>query len=72
MIGMLFVGLACSGAAPSRQLLSPDGRIKLEVTLTDTIRLSVSYGEETLVTASPVFLNVGGKTLGSTPKLVKE
>lgn len=69
---MLFVGLACSGAAPSRQLLSPDGRIKLEVTLTDTIRLSVSYGEETLVTASPVFLNVGGKTLGSTPKLVKE
>ena len=45
---LLLCGWPCV-AAPSQQLCSPDGKVKLEVTLDDTIRLSVFYGDESIV-----------------------
>ena len=67
---LLLCGWPCV-AAPSQQLCSPDGKVKLEVTLDDTIRLSVFYGDESIVSACPVFLNIGGQTLGARPRMLK-
>lgn len=74
MIKRFFLGLfllqACAQIqASTERLVSPDGRIRLEVCTDDTLRLSVFYGDEQVITSSPLCLLVQQEWLGIHPKL---
>lgn len=65
-----FLCLSCvlSHAAPQR-IISPDGHIRLEVSTADTLRIDVFYGDEQVVKASPLCLQVQQEWLGVRPKV---
>ena len=56
-------------AAKSEQLLSPNGKVRLEVTMADELSFSVYYADELILKDCAVNVIVDGKTLGANPKL---
>ena len=70
---LLFFCMLCaalqSQAARSEVLNSPDGRIKVEVEVADSLFFSVSRDGEALLAHCPIFLQVGQRFLGVNPKL---
>ena len=68
VLSMLLVGLSAK-AQTVRTVTSPDGRIKVDVNLSDGITYDVCYDSELLLDNCRLSLNVGGRVLGSEPKL---
>ena len=70
---LLFFCMLCaaiqSQAARSEVLNSPDGRIKVEVDVADSLFFSVSRDGEALLAHCPLFLQVDKRCLGVNPKL---
>ena len=56
-------------AAKSEQLLSPDGRLQLDVTIGEALSFSVSYRGELLLSDCPVALQIGDEWLGRKARL---
>ena len=56
-------------AAKSERLLSPDGRLQLDVTIGEALSFSVSYRGELLLSDCPVALQVGDEWLGRKARL---
>ncbi len=63
--------LATSGlmAEKSETLLSPDGKIKVVITVGEQLSLSIGYGQEQILAASPISLRIGQEQFGQNPKL---
>ena len=53
------------------QLASPDGDIKVSVTVSDKIYYNVAYGQETLLENGVMQLQVGKQILGEKPRVTK-
>ncbi|MDR1593684.1 MAG: glycoside hydrolase family 97 protein, partial [Prevotellaceae bacterium] len=68
---LLFVcGIAFTAPAQKNiELLSPDGNIKLSVTLSDKITYAVSYKNDILLQNNELQLQLRNETLGKNPKL---
>ena len=58
-----------TASAQNYTVTSPDGNIKAVVTLADGITYDVYHGENLVLDDCRMSMNVGGKVLGSTPKL---
>lgn len=56
-------------AANTETLLSPNGKIKLEVTVKDRLTLNAFAGSEQILKDSPLSLQVGKEEFGKNPKL---
>lgn len=70
LIFMLLSSMGVSLWAENRkQLLSPDGKLKVEVSVADKLTFSVTYDGEPLLTNSVIDLLVDGRQLGVNPKL---
>ena len=65
---MILVAFADAKAA-TESVYSPDGRIRLEVSTGDTLRMSVFYGDEQVLLASPLCMQVQQEWLGVRPKV---
>lgn len=68
-LAILSVSAAFAQKAHTYRLASPDGNIKVAVTLGDGITYNVYNGDETVLTDCRIALNVNGKVLGSSPTL---
>ena len=60
---------ASAMAQNTQTVTSPDGNIKAVVTLGDGITYDVFHGDELVLDDCRMSMNIGGKVLGSTPKL---
>lgn len=58
-------------AQKSYQVFSPNGNIKLDVTISDKIHYDISYGEEVLLKDGVMQLQVGKQVLGMKPRVTK-
>ena len=58
-------------AQKSYQLASPDGEIKVSVSVADKIYYDIAYGQETLLENGTMQLQVGNQWLGANPKVSK-
>jgi alpha-glucosidase len=71
-----FLVAACCGTLHAQQknieLLSPDGTIKVSVSLKDKIRYTVSNNGEALLQDNDLALQLKDETLGKNPKLSKQ
>ena len=56
-------------AQKSHQLLSPNGEIKVSVSVSDKIYYAIAYGQETLLEKGTMQLQLGKQVLGEKPKL---
>lgn len=65
---MILVAFVDAKAA-TESVYSPDGRIRLEVSTGDTLRMSVFYGDEQVLLASPLCMQVQQEWLGVRPKV---
>ena len=67
----VFMLLHCCALAQAatERIASPDGRIRLEVTTGDTLRMSVYYGDEQILKPSALCLQVQQEWLGVQPKV---
>ena len=63
----------CMGiyAQKSYQLASPNGEIKVAVSVSDKIYYDIAYGQETLLENGTMQLQVGNQWLGANPKVSK-
>ena len=72
LISVLSVLCAVTSAAQTKQsVASPDGNIKVEVTLAGGITYDVWCGDELILDDSRLSMDVDGNVLGSSPKLQK-
>ncbi len=55
--------------AASEQVTSPDGRIRVEITMDDTLRMAVWSGDEQVLQPSVLCLQTGSEWLGVRPRL---
>lgn len=73
---ILWVLISCLSLLAQAQkgvtLRSPNGKINLEVRLSDKIYYDISCENEKLLTQNVLSLNIGKQTLGSNPKLLKQ
>lgn len=73
---LIWVFISCITLVAQAQkgitLRSPNGKINLEVRLSDKIYYDVSCENERLLTDNALSLNIGKQTLGSNPKLIKQ
>ena len=58
-------------AQKSYQLLSPNGEIKVSVSVSDKIYYDIAYGQETLLENGVMQLQLGKQVLGANPKVSK-
>lgn len=66
---MLLSALALQAAHKAETVTSPNGRIKVEVTVGDQLQYSVFHGEELILKDCVLSLQVGKDTFGSKPQL---
>lgn len=60
----------CSFAAPKTEtVVSPDGKIRLEVTVGDRLTMNVFRGSEHIMKDCPLSLKIGTETFGRNPRL---
>ena len=59
----------CSFAARQEKLVSPNGNIRLEVTVDRQLTFSVFYGQEQILKDCPLALQAGSHTFGLNPRL---
>lgn len=60
----------CSFAAPKTEtVVSPDGKIRLEVTVGDRLTMNVFRGNEHIMKDCPLSLKIGTETFGRNPRL---
>ena len=72
LIPALSLLCAFSAAAQVKQsVASPDGNIKVEVTLAGGISYDVYRGDELVLDRCRLSMDISGNVLGSTPKLQK-
>lgn len=65
-------GLQCAYAAQKPQvLLSPDGHIKVEVSITGDLSYNVFAGEKAIMTGNTLSMKIGDKVYGHDARLVK-
>jgi len=70
LLSVFIMLLACVHAkAATERVSSPDGRIRLEVSTGDTLRMSAYYGDEQILFDSPLCLQVQQEWLGVRPKV---
>ena len=69
LLALLFLLPCLFAGAQTFTLLSPDGRIMVNVSLTGNIMYSVSLGGKEIVLPSPLSLKVGEEILGLEPRL---
>lgn len=65
----VFLVASAQSLAATERMSSPDGKVRLEVTTGDTLRMSVFYGDEQIVKSSPLCLQVQQEWLGVRPKV---
>lgn len=53
----VFLVASAQSLAATERMSSPDGKVRLEVTTGDTLRMSVFYGDEQIVKSSPLCLH---------------
>lgn len=58
-----------ASAARTETLCSPDGRVRVEITVGDSLWFSISKDDERLVDSSPISLEMPQRTLGVKPRL---
>ena len=58
-------------AQKSYQLASPNGEIKVSVTVADKIYYNVAYGQETLLENGVMQVQIGKQILGEKPRVTK-
>ena len=58
-------------AQKSYQLLSPNGEIKMSISVSDKIYYDIAYGQETLLENGIMQLQLGKQVLGENPKVSK-
>lgn len=72
---MTFCAIICMAvgvfAQKAYQLASPNGEIKMKVTVSDKIQYDIAYGDETLLEKGTMQLQLGKQVLGQNPKVVK-
>ena len=68
MMLCLYIGIY---AQKSYQLASPNGEIKVSVSVSDKIYYDIAYGQETLLENGTMQLQVGNQWLGANPKVSK-
>ncbi len=69
MLFLMLCGVCDAIAARNETLLSPDGRIKVEVTVAHDISFTISRDGECLVSSCPISLQIGERHLGVSPRL---
>ena len=74
-IGAFYLSLiffaSCSPTVRDVQVISPDSKLKMTITLQDSLMYSVSYKGKEIVQPSSIRMNLSGQILGVAPK-VKE
>ena len=58
-------------AQKSYQLVSPNGEIKVSVSVSDKISYNIAYGDETLLENGTMQMQIGKQILGEKPRVVK-
>ena len=58
-------------AQKSYQLVSPNGEIKVSVSVSDKISYNIAYGDETLLENGTMQMQIGKQMLGEKPRIVK-
>ena len=58
-------------AQKSYQLVSPNGEIKVSVSVSDKISYNIAYGDETLLENGTMQMQIGKQMLGEKPRVVK-
>ena len=73
MIAICMLLCLCLGinAQKSYQLLSPNGEIKMSISVSDKIYYDIAYGQETLLENGIMQLQLGKQVLGENPKVSK-
>lgn len=67
---LLFVSIAFSLSAQKKaELQSPNGEIKVSLSISDKIYYTISYSNDVLLEKNHLSLNLGSETLGLNPKL---
>lgn len=70
VLSLFMMFFACVHAnATTESISSPNGRIRMEVSTDDTLRISVFYGNEQVLQGSPLCLQVQQEWLGVRPKV---
>ena len=59
----------CTFAAKTERVTSPNGKVKLEITVGENLTYSVFYGDEAILKDCQLSLQVGQETFGNKPKL---
>ena len=57
-------------AQKSYQLVSPNGEIKVSVSVSDKISYNIAYGDETLLENGTMQMQIGKQMLGEKPRVV--
>lgn len=67
---LLFLSIAFSISAQKKaELQSPNGEIKVSLSISDKINYTISYNNDVLLEKNHLSLNLGNETLGLNPKL---
>ena len=69
IMALLSLALGSFAATKTKTLLSPNGKIKVEVTVGNRLMLSAFQGEEQILKDCPLSLQVGKEQFGTNPKL---
>ena len=71
IMAMLSLVLVSFAATKTKTLVSPNGKIKMEITIGNSLTLSVFQGDEQILKDCPLSLQVGKEQFGVNPKLSK-
>ena len=67
---LLFLSIAFGISAQKKaELQSPNGEIKVSLSISDKIYYTISYNNDVLLEKNHLSLNLGNETLGLNPKL---
>ncbi len=69
MCAAFVLGVGCMMAQKAQQLSSPDGKLRVEVTLGENISYSIFSGSDVVIDKAQLSLQLPGETLGVKPKL---
>ena len=71
IVAMLTLVMVSFAATKTKTLVSPNGKIKMEITIGYSLTLSVFQGDEQILKDCPLSLQVGKEQFGVNPKLSK-